>query len=80
MVAQSINRVKHDGDVTHHAEVVAISQAQQVLATTSLEDCTIHVSAEPCAFCCYAIRESRIKRVVYALHSPHMGGVSNGTR
>jgi tRNA(adenine34) deaminase len=34
------------------------------------------VSAEPCAYCCYAIRESRIGRVVYGLRSPHMGGVS----
>jgi tRNA(adenine34) deaminase len=42
----------------------------------SLDDCTVYVSAEPCAYCCYAIRESRIGRVVYALRSPHMGGVS----
>jgi tRNA(adenine34) deaminase len=75
-VAQSINRVKHDGDVTRHAEVVAISEAQKALGTTSLDDCAIYVSAEPCAFCCYAIRESRIARVLFALYSPHMGGVS----
>ena len=43
--------------------------------TVSLDDCSIYVSAEPCAYCCYAIRESRIGRVVYALSSPHMGGV-----
>jgi tRNA(adenine34) deaminase len=34
------------------------------------------VCAEPCAYCCYAIRESRIPRVVYGLRNPHMGGVS----
>jgi tRNA(adenine34) deaminase len=34
------------------------------------------VNAEPCAYCSYAIRESRMARVVYGLHSPHMGGVS----
>ncbi len=62
--------------MTRHAEVVAISAAQKALGTVSLDDCTIYVSAEPCAFCCYAIRESRIGRVVYALSSPHMGGVS----
>jgi tRNA(adenine34) deaminase len=76
VVASSINRVKHDRDVTRHAEVVAISDAQKTLRTISLDDCAIYVSAEPCAFCCYAIRESRIARVVYGLHSPHMGGVS----
>jgi tRNA(adenine34) deaminase len=76
MLTESINRVAHEKDVTRHAEVVAISAAQKALGTVSLDECTIYVSAEPCAYCCYAIRESRIHRVVYALSSPHMGGVS----
>ena len=76
IVAESINRVVHDGDVTRHAEVVAIAQAQKALRSVSLDDCEIFVNAEPCAFCCYAIRESRIRRVVFGLNSPHMGGVS----
>jgi tRNA(adenine34) deaminase len=76
IVAESINRVVHDGDVTRHAEVVAISLAQKALRSVSLDDCEIFVNAEPCAFCCYAIRESRIRRVVFGLSSPHMGGVS----
>jgi tRNA(adenine34) deaminase len=76
LVTESINRVKHERDVTRHAEVVAISAAQKALGTVSLDDCTLYVSAEPCVYCCYAIRESRIGRVVYALRSPHMGGVS----
>jgi tRNA(adenine34) deaminase len=76
VVAESTNRVKQDSDVTRHAEVVAISAAQKALGSTSLDDCVIYGSAEPCVFCSYAIRESRIGRVVYALHSPHMGGLS----
>jgi tRNA(adenine34) deaminase len=79
VVAESINRVAHERDVTRHAEVVAISTAQKALGTVSLDDCTIYVSAEPCAYCCYAIRESRIARVVFGLRSPHMGGVSKWT-
>jgi tRNA(adenine34) deaminase len=76
VVTESTNRVAQERDVTRHAEVVAISAAQKALSTVSLDDCTIYISAEPCAYCCYAIRESRIGRVVYALSSPHMGGVS----
>jgi tRNA(adenine34) deaminase len=76
IVASSINRVRQDGDITRHAEVVAISAAQKNLASVSLDDCTIYTNAEPCALCCYAIRESRIGRVVFALQSPHMGGLS----
>ena len=76
IVAESTNRVKHDRDVTRHAEVVVISLAQKILGTVSLDDCTLYSNAEPCAFCSYAVRESRIRRVVYGLSSPHMGGVS----
>jgi tRNA(adenine34) deaminase len=76
LVAEATNRVAHERDVTRHAEVVAISQTQKALETTTLEDCTIYVNAEPCVLCSYAIRESRIGRVVYGLRSPHMGGVS----
>ena len=76
VIAESINRVTQDCDITRHAEVVVISAAQKLLSTTSLDDCTLYANAEPCAFCCYAIRESRIRRVVYGMRSPHMGGVS----
>jgi tRNA(adenine34) deaminase len=76
VVAESINRVKHDADVTRHAELVAISAAQKALGSTSLDGCVLYSSSEPCVLCSYAIRESRIGRVVYGLHSPHMGGLS----
>jgi tRNA(adenine34) deaminase len=76
VVSESINMVSHDGDVTRHAEVVAISKAQNTLRTVSLDDCEIYVNAEPCAMCSLAIRETRMRRVVYGLSSPHMGGVS----
>lgn len=57
IVAEAMNRVARDGDVTRHAEVVAISQAQHALGATSLDDCEIYTNAEPCVFCSYAIRE-----------------------
>jgi tRNA(adenine34) deaminase len=76
VIAESTNRVAHERDVTRHAEVVAISQAQKALGKVSLDDSVIYVSAEPCVYCSYAIRESRMSRLVYGLRSPHMGGVS----
>jgi tRNA(adenine34) deaminase len=76
VVCERFNAVTQDRDVTHHAEVVAISEAQRRLRSLSLEDCTIYINAEPCAFCCYAMRESRIGRVVYAMQAPLTGGVT----
>lgn len=76
IVAETTNRVARDRDVTRHAEVVAIGEAQKTLGRTSLDDCTIYTNMEPCASCSYAIRESRIAKVVYATRSPIMGGAS----
>ncbi len=76
IVCETINPVRRDRDVTRHTEVVAISEAQKLLGTTSLEDCTLYVNVESCAYCCYAIRESRIGRVLFGMPSPVMGGLS----
>ena len=76
IVAETINRVAQDGDVTRHAEILAISAAQRVLGRSDLSDCTIYSNVEPCPMCAFPIRETRIGRVVYAISSPMMGGLS----
>ena len=75
-VCEASNMVRRAGDVTRHAEIVALSEAQQILRTSSLDDCTLYSTIEPCAMCSYAIRESRIGRVIFGLRSPVMGGHS----
>jgi len=76
IVCESISSVKQDRDASHHAELLAITKAYHCLDRTSLEDCTIYSNAEPCALCSYAIRESRIARVVYGIPAPLTGGMS----
>jgi tRNA(adenine34) deaminase len=75
-ICESLNMVRTERDVTRHAEMVAISSAQKQLQSTSLDECTIYSTIEPCAMCSYAIRESRIGRVIFGLQSPVMGGNS----
>ena len=76
IVAEATNRVAQDHDVTQHAELLAISKAQQTLRRKDLSDCTIYSNIEPCVMCSFPIRETRIARVVFAIRSPLMGGVS----
>src|SRR6476469_6747083 len=76
VVAEAINRVVQDADVTRHAEIIAISEAQRILGRSDLSDCTIYSNVEPCPMCSFPIRETRIGRVVYAISSPMMGGFS----
>src|SRR5436853_1188975 len=73
IVAEAINRVVRDGDVTRHAEVLAISEAQRILGRSDLSDCTVYTNVEPCPMCAFPIRETRIGRVVYAISSPMLG-------
>jgi tRNA(adenine34) deaminase len=76
VVAEATNRVVQDADVTRHAEIIAISEAQRILGRSDLSDCTIYSNVEPCPMCSFPIRETRIGRVVYAISSPMMGGLS----
>jgi tRNA(adenine34) deaminase len=75
-VCEALNKARADHDVTHHAELMAISEAQRILGRLSLDDCTLYSIVEPCPMCAYAVRETRIARVVYSLSSPVMGGHS----
>jgi tRNA(adenine34) deaminase len=76
VIAETSNQVVQDADVTRHAELVAISQAQKILGRGQLEDCTLYTTVEPCAMCSFAVRENRISRVVFSIRSPMMGGLS----
>ncbi len=76
VLAEATNAVRRSRDVTRHAEMVALSAAQKALGRKSLARCTLYTTVEPCAMCSYAIRETRIARVVYAIRSPMMGGWS----
>ena len=76
VVAEAANRVARESDVTRHAELLAISKAQESLGKGKLAGCTIYSNIEPCAMCSFPIRESRISRVVFAIASPLMGGYS----
>jgi tRNA(adenine34) deaminase len=76
IVAEGINSTIRDGDVTRHAEIVALSHAQKTIGQKQLRRSTLYSNIEPCAMCAYCIREAWISRVVYALGSPVMGGLS----
>jgi tRNA(Arg) A34 adenosine deaminase TadA len=73
---ETTNRVFRDGDVARHAELVALSETQKLLGRTSLTDCALYSVVEPCLMCSFCIRETGIRRVVYSIGSPLMGGWS----
>ena len=76
VIAEAANRVLRDRDVTRHAELLAVSDAQKVLGPAGLAGCTLYSNIEPCVMCSFPIRESRVSRVVFGMRSPMMGGFS----
>lgn len=76
VIAEATNHSRREGDVSRHAEIVALAQARRSLGRRRLRGCTLYSSVEPCPMCAFCIREAGIGRVVYALSSPVMGGFS----
>lgn len=76
VVAEAINQTIRDRDITRHAEVIAITSAQTATSRQQLRQVTLYTNVEPCAMCSYCIREASVGRVVYAISSPVMGGLS----
>ncbi len=66
IVGEGYNRVTSTNDPTAHAEVVAIRNACENLASHQLEDCVLYTSCEPCPMCLGAIYWARPARVFYA--------------
>jgi tRNA(adenine34) deaminase len=76
VIAEATNRTVRDADVSRHAEVIALSLARRTLGLDQLRRSTLYSNIEPCAMCSYCIREAWVGRVVYAIGSPVMGGLS----
>jgi tRNA(adenine34) deaminase len=76
VISEATNQVAQDADVTRHAELLAISEAQKKLGRKDLSNCTIYSNVEPCVMCSFPMRETRISRVIYSISSPMMGGFS----
>jgi tRNA(adenine34) deaminase len=77
IVAEAVNRARLERNVAAHAEVIAISRAQKKLGFAEFSRATLYTNVEPCAMCAYCIREVGLGRVVFAIASPVMGGLSH---
>jgi Cytosine/adenosine deaminases len=63
IIARSHNLKESLKDVTAHAEILAIRQAEKVLDNFRLTGCSLYVTLEPCPLCVSAIMGSRIKNL-----------------
>ena len=73
IIAAAHNRRELDKDVTAHAEMLAIRDAQKKLNTSRLTGCEMYVTLEPCPMCSWAIIQSGIKTLYFGAYNPEYG-------
>jgi tRNA(adenine34) deaminase len=65
IIGRAFNQVEALHDATAHAEMLAITQAEEQVGDWRLNDCTLFVTKEPCPMCAGAIVHVRLQRVVF---------------
>ena len=78
IIARGSNRTEQLGDITAHAEIIAITAAADFLGSKYLTDCTLYVTLEPCSMCAGALYWSQISRVVYGASDEKRGFMKFG--
>jgi len=74
IIARAFNQVETLKDATAHAEILAITQAEQALGDWRLNECDLYVTKEPCPMCAGASVNARVKRVIFGCGDPRGGG------
>ena len=77
IIAETFNRKEATNDVTAHAEILAIREAEQKLGRWRLDDCEMYVTLEPCPMCAWAIVSARIKTVYFGSYDKNYGALGS---
>ena len=77
VISQAYNLKETLNDVTAHAEILAIREAEKKLSNWRLDGCELYVNLEPCPMCATAIINSRISAVYFGSYDPKFGALGS---
>ena len=77
VIARAHNGRERLSDISAHAELIAVREAERALGDWRLSDCTVYVTLEPCPMCAGALLASRVSRVVYGAKDPVAGAMGS---
>lgn len=77
VVGKGIESGRSTGDITNHAEILAIRDAIASGYRDILHQASMYTTHEPCIMCSYLIRHHRIPDIVYGAAVPLLGGVTS---
>jgi guanine deaminase len=69
VIARARNEFHLSGDMTDHAELVAIRTAARTHGADSLKGAAVYASGQPCPMCMAAMRLTGVKHVAFAYSS-----------
>ncbi len=78
IIAKTYNQTELLNDVTAHAEILAITSAEDFLGNKYLHEIDFYVTLEPCVMCAGALRWAQIGRLVYAASDEKNGFMNYG--
>lgn len=73
IIARAYNQTEKLNDVTAHAEMLAITAAENYLGAKYLVDCRLYVTLEPCPMCAGALYWSQISEIYYGASDSKRG-------
>ncbi len=73
VIARAFNQTEILNDVTAHAEILAITAAENALGSKYLTNCRMYVTLEPCVMCAGALFWSQISELHFAAEDPKRG-------
>jgi tRNA(adenine34) deaminase len=77
IIARAFNQIELLKDATAHAEMLALTQAEEAMGDWRLTDCTLYVTKEPCPMCAGAMVHVRLARVVYGASDAKAGAAGS---
>ena len=77
VIASAHNLREKNNDITAHAEILAIQQAQKKLNTSRLNDCEMFVTLEPCPMCAWAVIQSGLKSLYFGSYNSQYGAMGS---
>ena len=80
IIASAHNMREEKQDITAHAEILAIKQAQNRLSTSRLKGCELYVTLEPCPMCTWTILQSGIDTVYFGSYNSQYGAMLSNTQ
>lgn len=77
VISSAFNQKETLNDVTAHAEILAIREAEKKLGNWRLKDCDLYVTLEPCPMCAWAIVQSGIRTVYFGSYDKIYGALGS---